>query len=68
MLVFYTYFSPAHAMLYAVQVLPVLLLLSAWYFSILTDAFLLKYVALTAWTWLLVERNLTALLAFWTAP
>ena len=61
---FYTYFSPHHAMLYAVQVAPVLVLVTTTYFSRLSGRFSVKYIALATWTWLLVDRNGSALLAF----
>lgn len=61
---FYTYFSAEHAMLYAVQVAPVLVLFTGTYFSRLDGRFKAKYIALTAWTWLVVDRNVSALLAF----
>ena len=61
---FYTYFSAEHAMLYAVQVAPVLVLVTTTYFSRLSGRFSVKYIALAAWTWLLVDRNVSALLAF----
>lgn len=64
MLGFYMYFSAEHAMLYAVQVVPVLVLVTATYFSRLSGRLSVKYIALAAWTWLLVDRNLSALLTF----
>ena len=64
MLGFYTYFSAEHAMLYAVQVAPVLVLVTATYFSLLSGRFKVKHLALSAWTWLLIDRNVSALLTF----
>ena len=64
MLGFYTYFGAQQAMLYAVQVVPVLVLVTATYFSGLSASFGAKYIALAAWTWLVVDRNISALLAF----
>ena len=64
MLGFYTHFSAEHAMLYAVQVAPVLVIVTGTYFSCLSGRFSAKYVALAAWTWLVVDRNVAALLAF----
>ena len=64
MLGFYTYFSAEHAMLYAVQVAPVLVLVTATYFSRISGKFKVKHLALVAWTWLLVDRNISALLTF----
>ena len=63
MLGFYVYFNPFTPILYVVQLVPVLVLAEARYFSGLRGRPALKYAALAGWMGLLVYRNVGVFLA-----
>ena len=63
MLGFYLYFNPFTPILYVVQLVPVLVLAGARYFSELRARPAIKYAALAGWMGLLVYRNVGVFLA-----
>ena len=63
MLGFYLYFNPFTPILYVVQLVPLLVLAGARYFSGLRCRHALKYGALAGWMGLLVYRNVVVFLA-----